>query len=834
MSSTSNPYRLNRQVVPSAYRIFLTPDLEAFSFAGRVEIDVEVATATNAVTLHAIELALGTATVTLDGTTHTASSITFDEKYETATLHFDSPLPVGTGVLAIDFDGILNDQLHGFYRSTYKDDSGTSHTIATTQFEHSDARRAFPCWDEPSFKATYQVNLTVPSHLAAYSNSPALSETDLGNGQKSIAYKPTMKMSTYLVAFVVGPFEETAALDVDGVPLRIVYPKGKAGLSDLAMDSGAHALRFFSKYFDIPYPGEKLDMLAIPDFAFGAMENLGCITYRETALLVDPKKGSIAEKQRVAEVVAHEIAHMWFGDLVTMEWWEGIWLNEAFATFMQILCTNAYKPEWKMWVGFGVDRDAAMQIDGLHSTRPIEYEVISPDDTRGMFDLLTYEKGGSVLRMLEQYLGEDTFRDGIRRYLKKHSYANTVTTDLWDALEEHSGQPVRNVMNTFILQGGHPLITLENGKLSQEPFAYGAKRGESSIGENWLVPVLTRSLQGGSVSRHLLGTEPIAVEGDLPLVVNAGGSGVFRSRYGQAELAALSPRIKDLDELERATLLADSWASLFASRITWADFLVIAKGLQGLNDPTPWSTVATAFGYVNRVIYGQASESVLAEQAREIFAPEWAKLGWDAKAGEDELTPQLRSTVLGVMGNIVKDPEVIAEAIRRFEADNMDGNIARTILTIVGGQDRTGDYEEFLNRYDNAADPQTEQRYLISLSAFNAEKTAFDAAEKAFSKFRNQDSAILLGILTTNKHTGRKIWQYIAKRWDEAMEKFPSNTHSRLAMGVPTFFQDEEFANTVEQFHNDHPLGGEQRTIQQQIERMRVGLAFASSIRQQF
>ena len=246
MSSTSNPYRLNRQVVPSAYRIFLTPDLEAFSFAGRVEIDVEVATATNAVTLHAIELALGTATVTLDGTTHTASSITFDEKYETATLHFDSPLPVGTGVLEIDFDGVLNDQLHGFYRSTYKDDSGTSHTIATTQFEHSDARRAFPCWDEPSFKATYQVNLTVPSHLAAYSNSPALSETDLGNGQKAIAYKPTMKMSTYLVAFVVGPFEETAALDVDGVPLKIVYPKGKAGLSDLAMDSGAHALRFFS------------------------------------------------------------------------------------------------------------------------------------------------------------------------------------------------------------------------------------------------------------------------------------------------------------------------------------------------------------------------------------------------------------------------------------------------------------------------------------------------------------------------------------------------------------------------------------------------------------
>ena len=444
MSPVSNPYRLDRNVVPSAYRIFLTPDLDAATFAGRVEIDVIINEAASAFTLHAIELTLGAASVSSDGTTCRSTEPTFDETYETATFAFDDALPSGAATIEIAFTGILNDQLHGFYRSTFNDASGTTHTIATTQFEHSDARRAFPCWDEPSFKATYQVNLTVPSHLAAYSNSPEISNTDLGNGQRTVSYAPTMKMSTYLVAFIVGPFEETAPLDVNGTPLRIVYPIGKGHLTELALESGAFALRFFAEYFDIPYPGDKLDMVAIPDFAFGAMENLGCITYRETALLVDPASASLAEMQRVATVVAHEIAHMWFGDLVTMEWWEGIWLNEAFATFMEVLCTNALRPQWKMWVGFGVDRDAALQIDGLHSTRPIEYEVISPDDTRGMFDILTYEKGGSVLRMLEQYLGEETYRDGIRHYLRKHSYANTVTTDLWDALEETSGQPVRN------------------------------------------------------------------------------------------------------------------------------------------------------------------------------------------------------------------------------------------------------------------------------------------------------------------------------------------------------------------------------------------------------
>ncbi len=833
MTTSANPYRLARGVVPSAYRIFINPDLDAATFAGRVEIDVDINESTKQFTLNAIELALGAATVTTAGTGYRSVDLRLDEEYETATFLFDDALPAGPAVVEIAFTGILNDQLHGFYRSTFTDPSGVKHTIATTQFENTDARRAFPCWDEPAFKATYQVNLTVPSHLAAYSNSPVTSDTDLGNGQRTVSFSPTMKMSTYLVAFVVGPFEETAARDVGGVPLRIVYPMGSGHLTELALEAGAFALDFFTEYFDIAYPGDKLDMVAIPDFAQGAMENLGCITYRVVDLLIDPATASLAEMKRVAKVVAHEIAHMWFGDLVTMEWWEGIWLNEAFATFMEVLCQDAFRPQWKVWVSFGADRDSALEIDGLHATRPMEFEVVSPDDTRGMFDRLTYEKGAAVLRMLEQYLGEKTFRDGIRSYLRKHSYANTRTTDLWDALEEVSGHPIRDVMNTWILQGGHPLVSLEDGQLRQQPFAYGPARGASAIGKSWMVPVMTRSLKGGPISVHLLADDPIRVTDTPPVVLNAGGSGYFRTRYGAAELAALEDRVEELDPLERATLVSDYWALLFSSQVTWDQFLTVAKGLGNEDEPTPWGTVATAVSWVHRALSTEQRKG-FAATVRALFEPQFARLGWEARPGESELTPQMRAIVLGTLGTIGEDESIRAEAVRRFDANTLEGDLANTILRIVSSLDRPGDYETFLERYRHAASPQEEQRYLRGLGGFAEERVALDAADKCFREFRSQDASSILGILCWNPESGPSVWRHMSARWDEAVKKFPMNTLSYMARGVPTFVNDEAFADEVEKFHREHTLGGEQRTVDQLIERMRVGLTFAASMRLQF
>jgi puromycin-sensitive aminopeptidase len=834
MTTPRNPYRLAPSVVPSAYRIFITPDLDAASFAGRVEIDVDINESTKQLALNAIELVLGAATVTTAGTGHRSVDLQLDEEFETATFLFDDALPSGPAVVEIAFTGTLNDQLHGFYRSTFTDPSGVTHTIATTQFENTDARRAFPCWDEPAFKATFQVNLTVPSHLAAYSNSPVTSNTDLANGQRTVSFSPTMKMSPYLVAFIVGPFEETAALDVGGVPLRIVYPVGNsAHLAELALEAGAFALNYFTEYFDIAYPGEKLDMVAIPDFAQGAMENLGCITYRVVDLLIDPATASLAEIKRVASVVAHEIAHMWFGDLVTMEWWEGVWLNEAFATFMSVLCKDAFRPQWKSWVSFSAERDLALEIDGLHATRPMEYEVVSPDDTMGMFDRITYQKGGAVLRMLEQYLGEKTFRDGIRNYLRKHSYANTRTTDLWDALEEVSGHPIRDVMDTWILQGGHPLVSLEDGQLRQQPFAYGPARGASAIGKSWMVPVMTRSLKGGPINAHLLADDPVAVSDRPPVVLNAGGSGYYRTRYGRAELAALEDRIEELEPLERATLVSDYWALLFSSQVTWDEFLTVARGLGNEDEPTPWGTVSAAVSWVHRAL-GAEQRAALAQSVRALFEPQFARLGWDANPDESELTPQLRAIVLGTLGTIGEDESIRKEAIRHFDANDLEGDLAVSILRIVASLDRPGDYETFLERYRHGTDPQEQYRYLRALSGFADERVALDAADRCLGEFRSQDGSGILGALCSNPESGPSVWRHMSAHWDEALAKFPMNTMSHLARGVPTFINDEAFADVVEKFHRDHPLGGEQRTVEQLIERMRVGLTFATSMRRQF
>ncbi len=832
MTIESNPYRLDRTVVPSAYRIFITPNLESATFSGRVEIDVDIAESTKNVKLNAIELDLGAATLTTGGTAHRSTDMNFDEKYEVATYVFDAALPVGPAVLEIAFNGILNDQLHGFYRSTYTDPAGVKHTIATTQFENTDARRAFPCWDEPAFKATYQVNLTVPSHLAAYSNSPVSSDTDLGNGQRTVSFTPTMKMSTYLVAFVVGPFEETEPMDVDGVPLRIVFPIGNAHLTAHALEAGAFALRFYSEYFAIPYPGDKLDMLAIPDFMQGAMENLGCITYRMPDLLIDPAKASLAEMKRVAKVVMHEVAHMWFGDLVTMEWWEGIWLNEAFATFMEVLCQDAFRPQWQVWVSFSADRDLALDIDGLHATRPIEYEVVSPDDTQGMFDRLTYEKGAGVLRMLEQFLGADIYRDGIRHYLRKHSYANTRTTDLWDAIEEVSGHPVRDVMNTWILQGGYPLVTLSDGLISQIPFAYGPARGGSEIGSSWKVPVMTRSLKGGETSVHILQDEAIVITDEAPVVLNAGGSGYYRARYGAKESAALAERMNDLSATERAVLLSDNWALLSSSQIGAQQFLTIGAGLGDHDEPTPWGTLSGAIGFIDRALPDDQMDG-FRSTVREIFEPQYLRLGWEAKTGDSPLTPQLRALVLSTLGTTGANEEIRAEAVKRFESNEIDGDLAYAILRIVANQDRPGDYETFLERHNSAPSPQEEQRYLRGLSGFNEERVALDAAARCFVEFRTQDSSATLGLLSMNATSGPSVWRQIAARWDEAHAKFPPNTLSYLTLGLRTFINDAAFADEVEEFHTTHRLGGEQKTVQQNIERMRVGLTFAAAMREQ-
>src|SRR5262249_50427395 len=517
----------------------------------------------------------------------------------------EKPLAAGDAVLELRFDGEISHGLLGFYRSTYVDDAGTQQVLAATQFEAPHARAAFPCFDEPEFKATYAITLVVADGLLALSNGPEVPREKLPDGNVRVRFGETIPMSTYLVAWVVGPLELTEPVDAGGVAVRVAHVPGRGHLTRFALDVGAFAITFFADYYGIPYPGEKCDLVALPDFSFGAMENLGCVTFRETRLLLDPDAVTLDEISGAALTIVHEIAHMWFGDIVTMKWWNGIWLNEAFATFMEHLGVDAFRPEWKTWDEFALGRAAALDVDALENTRTVEYEVVTPEDADGMFDLLTYQKGGSVLRMLERWLGADAFRAGVRHYLARYQLSNTETTDLWDALEEATGKPVRRIMDTWIFQPGFPVVRVNGGQIEQQRFSYGDVEHD----EQWVLPVLARVHSGGAEqTRSLLSdAAPIALDApdDALVVLNAGGEGFYRVAYPTAwRDRLLSARV--LEPLERFALVDDLWAAVLAGEATAEEFLACARQFTEETDPVVWRAVIGHLRAASRLGRGDA------------------------------------------------------------------------------------------------------------------------------------------------------------------------------------------------------------------------------------
>jgi puromycin-sensitive aminopeptidase len=843
VASASEPFRLPRTIEPEIYHIEIEPDIATATFSGTVRIDAIVHDTADQIVLNGAELAISDVEVlTADGMT-VLCSVHFNDELEQVTFQPADLLPPGPCTISCRFSGTLNDKLRGFYRSTYTGLDGETQTMATTQFESVDARRCFPCFDEPDRKAVFEVTMIVDPDLDAISNSPIVSIDKVGDKQR-IRFAPTMKMSTYLVAFVIGKLEMTEAVDVDGVPLRVVCTPGKLPLAEFALEVGAFALRFFTEYFNIPYPGEKVDLVAIPDFAAGAMENLGCITFRDTALLVDTDEAARSELERVADVIAHELAHMWFGDLVTMGWWEGIWLNEAFATFMETLCVDAFRPSWDRWIGFAPSREAALAVDALHLTRPIEYPVGPPKEAEGMFDVLTYEKGCGVLRMLEQHIGPDVFRHGVRTYLKAHAYANTVTTDLWDALEDASGAPVRDVMDTFILQGGHPLVSLHGGALSQQPFALGPvpPGATSSIGKEWRVPVAVRALPAdgkpGTPVRNLVldvQPEPIAEVAQGLAVVNAGGWGIFRVGYETAHRTALAEHLSELTPLERANLLADTWATTLAGLSTLEEFLVLAARLGDETEPAAWSPVGNAFALTKRITPA-AQEEALHQAVRALVGPTHRRLGFDALPGESDRTPILRALAINLMGTVGADPEVRAEAAGRFDNSPIGGgtgdpippDIESATLAVVSQLLRPGDYDALLERYRTASTPQEEMRSLGALAGFPDIDLCLRTFDLAMTEVRTQNGFAVIASLLANPVGNQAVWARLTENWGAVLERFPKNAPPRIVEGVPALCGDAEFAEEAIAFLDANPLASGPRRVAQSVERLRVNVAFGS------
>ncbi|MBI5018210.1 MAG: M1 family metallopeptidase [Deltaproteobacteria bacterium] len=838
---TVDPFRLPTSIRPSHYDLTVAPDLEAVSFEGTVRIRLDVREPVSSVVLNALDLRLLHATFAgPDDTEAPVAGIWLDPEHERATFALGRTVAPGAYSLEVAFEGVLNDKLAGFYRSTFTEAGGHPRVIATTQLQSTDARRAFPCFDEPAFKATFAITLLVPDGLFAVSNAPLLSEESLPDGRRKVRFADTLPMSTYLVAFAVGPFEATEPVDVDGVPLRVVHVPGKGHLAAYALTVGAHALRFFSSYYGIPCPGGKLDLLAIPDFAFGAMENLGCVTFREVLLLIDEGRAAQPDLLRVADVVAHEIAHLWFGDLVTMRWWNGVWLNEAFATFMATLCTDDFRPDWGRWDQFARERSAAFDVDALAATRPIEYEVRSPSDADGMFDVLTYEKGASVLRMLEQYLGAPRFRDGVRHYLRRHACGNTETGDLWDAIEEVTGEPVRRIMDSWIFQPGFPLVSVswaggEGLDVRQERFFYDGSQDAGTT--RWCVPLILRGAAGGRRvdARELLETDAgrIAVGGSPDwALVNAGTCGFYRVRYSAELLGRLAGHLADaLEPVERYALLDDTWASLLAGATSAPEFLALTKRFSGETDLDVWTVLAGCLAELDRLLAGEARVR-FQQLVAALCAPALERVGWEPRrgGGEPPRTLELRGLLIRCLAVTARDE---AAAVRcqglhtayLQDTGSVEPNIAAAAAAAVASRGDAAEYDVFVRRFLLKETPQEERRYRSLLAAFPGRaEMARTLAQALDGTVRTQDAPYLVGLCLENRDHGTEAWAFVKEHWDRMLREYPDNAIVRMLAGVRALSTPEAAAD-VHRFFEAHRVPTGERTLAQHLERLRVNVA---------
>ncbi len=840
-----DPYRLPRHVIPSRYELTLEPDLTTFAFTGQETVTLTVRQVTTELVLNAADLAVTSARIENDHGAAYDGTVELEETLERCRIGFPAALQPGDWRLRLTFNGVLNDKLRGFYRSSYKDQAGTVRWLAATQFEATDARRAFPCWDEPDFKAVFATTLVIDPALTAVSNTRVLSERQDG-GKKVVRFADTIRMSTYLVAFVVGELEATEAVMVGNVPLRVWSVPGKGHLARFAQEIGAFSLHFFEEYYGLPYPGDKLDLIAIPDFASGAMENLGAITFRETALLVDQRAATHAELERVADVVAHENAHMWFGDLVTMSWWNGLWLNEAFATFMEMLAVDAWKPEWQRWATFGASRAAALSVDGLHSTRPIEYPVRAPKDADAMFDVLTYEKGAAVLRMLEQHLGPAIFRDGVRDYLHTHAYANADTGDLWTSLGKAAKLPVPDLMDAWIFKPGYPLISVTLNApselvISQQRFTYlpESPAGSDSGGERdqrWQVPIQLRIVAGGRTETRRLLLKDKETTLALPpgfesVLLNEGGHGFYRVRYASELLKRLIPLLPDrLAPTERFNLINDAWAAAVAGLMPLDDYLDLTGRFKADRDKNVWTLLLDSFHQLNRIVES-GDRPLLEALVRDRVAPAVEDLGWAPRQDENELTRQLRGELIRALGTLGNDPAVqtrAAELYQTYRADAgaVDPNVVPALVAILAHTGDESRYHEFSERFAKAATPQEERRYLFALAAFRQpELLERTLARTLNGEIRTQDGPFLVGAILGSVYGRELAWNFVKINWDTMDRLFPKNGLRRMCGGI-VGLATAELERDVREFFTSRKIDLGGKTLDQYLEQLRVVVRF--------
>jgi puromycin-sensitive aminopeptidase len=767
-------FRLSPAVRPEKYVFEVTPDRTTRTLTGHGDIDLTLDKPVSSITLHGVQLEV--TSVSMGDATATT---TVDEQSQTLTFGFGREIAAGPAKLHVAWKGIFHPDLRGMYLAG---------NVGVTQFEAADARRMFPCFDEPAFKAIWEVAVVAPAGVAVISNSVVTREETRGQ-ERVVHFAPTPRLSSYLVAVVVGDLVSSAARTVRGIPVRTWAVPEKARLTDFAQECAGDVLPLLEDYFGQPYVFGKLDQVGVPDFEAGAMENAGCITFREVVLLMDSQKAPLPVQKRVAEVITHELAHQWFGNLVTMQWWDDLWLNEAFATWMAYKIVDQWKPAWRMWDDFENGKATALTLDAMESTHPIRYEVLNADQATENFDAITYEKGGAILRMLEGYLGADKFRDGIRDYMKKHAFANATADDLWNALARASGQPIGEVANAWIRQAGHPVIEVKRTdakvQLSQRRFQSDPASFAHPTSDLWPVPIVLRWADDAGVHehRHLL----LEREGEVTLPAkeavrfvnaNRGGAGFYRVKYSAQDLAALAVHRADLAPVERMNLIADAWALFRAGAGPLEAVLDLIAHAGGETDYVVLGEIAGRLDLIDRRATTDETRPAFRRFVDGLLRPQLAGLGYEHSATDADSRRLQRAAVVRALALVARAPDVVAELGQRYDrARAGDGTSLDTNLLDVASiaAARAGGPQLFDALRVHVAtdqDPASKRRTLVALASFEAQGLGDRVADLLLTEtVPMQDSVTYIAALLANRAVQETAWALLRQQWRAVRQK---------------------------------------------------------------
>ena len=830
-----------RLICPKNYDITFEPDFKNFTFFGKEKISIEIAKPINKFVLNSAEIKIKNCFVLIKGKTLKAK-VNFDEKNEGLTVIIPEKIK-GNVDLFIDFVGILNDKLVGLYRSQYNDKKGKTKFMASTQFEAADARRAFPCWDEPEAKATFDVSAIVDTNLIAISNMPIKSKKKIG---KKIRYQfdRTPVMSTYLLYLGIGELEFLQGRQGKTM-IRIVTTKGKKNLGKLSLLFTKQFLKWYEDYFKIPYPLPKLDMIAVPDFASGAMENWGAITFRETILLYDPTTSSTETKQHIAEVISHEIAHQWFGNLVTMKWWNDLWLNESFATFMATKAVHDYYPNWDLWDQFLIgETSGAMSLDSLKTSHPIDVKVDKPSEVREIFDEISYNKGGTVLRMLENFLGEKNFRNGLKSYLTKHKYGNATTEDLWDALEKVSRKPVRKMMNSWIKQVGYPIIeiTSQDSKIHLTQRRYLAEKDKTSHKGTWVIPISLKTDDALTFKLMTRRSDMITLKGVDWYKLNSGQLGMYRVKYEDETTDKFKELIeqKILSNSDRWGLQHDFFALCMSGQISLKRFLEFTRSYREEDDYLVSKNLAESLDFLYLVTSGEVFWNEIKEYNKEHFQKLFDMLGWDKKEGEKHTTALLRSLVIGSLGRL-GDDQILEEAKNRFNEflknpDSLVPDLRNVVYSLVAWTGNRETYEVLLRHFRKSTMQEEKLRFLGALAAFQDEHLLARTLKFVLTKeVRSQNLYLPIMRVASNPYGRKLVWPWVKKNWKQLVKKFGVGSPLiNRVLGTVSVIYDSKKEQEIRHFFKLNPTPGTEMKLAQTLERLRIYSKFLDRTRKEF